>query len=228
MSITVIEDNMNDNALVTASKATDCPKGAEVSMRQHREVCVMQGYSVGGTMTSTGTFGMRKDIDKKNFPKLKKGLFSSTYKNVTVYFLYNGGFRLRFKDSVTTKKGRKGYYDFGLTVQCTGFDTKAFATMLKSIKYTSESEKTVISLQTVHDILGDAIKDAMQTILDDAPQGYDMGSGGFGPGASMSTIVSSMEHDMESKKQRDKTNPLLFGFLKERMRKIGLVCLMEI
>lgn len=212
-----------DNVLVGASKAEDCTKGSYAILENNEEVCIMQGYSPAGTFAAKSF--TKVCIDKKHFPKLKTGLFSSTAKNVAGYFLYTGGVRLHFQGDVTTQKGKKASYNFYLTLQCTGFDTKKFAAMLKAIKYRPDADKIVISLETVSSILGDAIKDAMRTILDSDPRAYYVtGSGGRSLGA----ILDNMEAGLASKKAREKSEPILFAFLKERMLKIGLKCLMEI
>lgn len=218
-----ISVTMAQDALVSVCKAQDCKKDSDVYVYADQALCLMQGYTPAGVYkTSTDKLF---DLDKKHFPKLKKGLFASSYKDVAGYFLYCGGVRLHFHDTVTTKQGKSASYDFYLQLQCTDFDTKKFAAMLKKTKFKPDSSKTVISLSTVLQILGAAVKDAMRTILDQAPNAYTVSSSG---GRSMSDILDRMETSQKREQARAKTNPMLFKFLQSKMLSIGLVCVMKI
>ncbi len=220
MTITASVDKYS---LVAGSKAQDCPRDTTVALAANQEVCIMQGYSVAGTYSTKSATSVK--LDKKHFPKLKRGVLSSTAKNVTGYFLDCCTVKLRFNDTITTKKGKRATYDFTLKINCLGFDTKKFAAVLKGIKYKPTAEKPVVSVAVVSNILGDAIKDAMKTILDQAPHAYYIPTGS---GRSFDEVLSHMETLQASQEARAKTDPILFAFLQDKMLKLGIRTKIEI
>ncbi len=156
------------DAIVVALKKQDYEKGTEIFIGKDVLVLAMQdGKDVGYAGSS---FNSEKVLfNKKTFKGLKKGLFSKTYQNVVLFWVYHINQTIPYTRTYTTEKGRAGTLSCSLKVSTFGFKIDKFYQMLNSLKIKYDQDQIIITEKIVWQIINDRIKDAMKSYLDLCP-----------------------------------------------------------
>ncbi len=167
---------MEDNIIICAKKTGNYPVDQPINVEPDSRLLFYQnGEDVGGRTILTANDKVfilnRKNVVTNKNKKLSTGLFSKEFKNVTIFWFYGFNETFRVADTVTTKKGYAGKYNFNVKAEIgvLDLDKDKFTEMLRATKIKTDRDKIIISKQVVRDIVRERVKGAMETILDGVP-----------------------------------------------------------
>ncbi len=163
---------LENNFIVCAKKTSTYPVDQPINIDSDCLLIFFQnGEDVGGirVWAKDKTF----ILNKKNvikYPnrgkKLSTGLFSKEYKNVTIFWYFGFEETIHLADTLKTKSGYSGRYDFNLHISCSTFLHDNFSKLLHATNIKTDQDKIIISKQVVREIIAERVKGAMATILD--------------------------------------------------------------